>query len=693
VAHRHTAEAPEEDLRGRIQSLAGDLIVPKSLPLEGALGRLPRFVAEYLVGNYGLEEATDLVERYFPVPANRQTLLYRLTTQGTLTVLDHVSAFVDLQHGVTLGQLGALPVSAVDLPAGIVDEHPALLGAGLWGRVSLVYRPTRRKNEPKVSVTNFIPISTDVRLERLVELRRALSVYEWTDLILQSLGFNVAAWNQVPNPWRTKLLLMARLVPLVEPHYNMIELGPRNTGKTYLYRNVSAGTFVVSGGMTTPASLFVNLRDGQTGILGHTECVVFDEVAGLAIHDDFGTTSILKDYMESGHFSRGGRDYAADASLVFLGNLETEGRQPASSYTHLFRDLPAALLDTAIIDRLHAFLPGWEIPKMTPDLVTSTWGLAADSVGAAFRQLRYYPADEALHALVARHGYADGLTQRDRRAVDKTLRGLLKLLHLGLVPNEQEGRELLALAAEFRQRVHNQLVQLAPGEFHRQIIGFQGVDPFPAADLLKGLSLTRHDQRLNQRPQPGEVTALLARVDADGVAVDGEVQVIEASVMTGSTGLRLTGFHGKAMEQSATAAYHYIKEHLTDFRLGSSALDGTTIAVHLVSIAVQREGPSAGLAFLLAMVSALTNRPVIPALAVTGEVSLHGDIEPVGGLLPKLYAALRRGRRVVLVPEANRGEVEEARELLGDQLDIQLVATVREALAAAFHLAPGGQGA
>ena len=679
--------APQEgSVRDRLEASADGLVVPKGQIRGGWLAKLPAFVAENLVGKMGLHDAVGAVEQYFPAAETREALRYALVRQGHLTILDQLAARVDMHKGRLYGNLANFSNDRVDISPDLVDEFPELLASGLWGRVRLRHRPARTRGEPPVSVVSFAPVSTQAKLDKFLEIRREFNVDEWMDVLLHSLGYDPQAWAGLTNPKRVKWLILARLIPLVEPQFNLIELGPKNTGKTYTYRNISAGTFVVSGGMTTPANLFVNLRNGQVGILGNTKCVVFDEVAGLAIQDAYGTTSILKDYMESGHYSRGNRDYVADASLVFLGNLTTEAGQPAPYYTHFLRDLPAVLLDTAVIDRLHAFLPGWEIPKITPRTLDSEWGLSIDYLGAILDAMRSHSMTDAVTALLTRYPYRPGVTQRDRRALDKIVSALLKILFPHAVPDDAEAQELLAFAAELRQRVHNQLCHLAPGEFAAKTIGYEFVEGSSAADFTRGIAWTTHDQRLNGAPRPGEVTALLARVDDNGEAVDGDVQVVEASLISGSGGLQLNGFHGRAMKESANAAYHYLAEHLNDFFLPPDALRGSTLVVHLVSVARPREGPSAGLAFLVAMVSAVTERPVRPALAVTGEVTLHGEIEPVGGLLPKLTAAYRRGRRTVLVPEANRGEMVDLQRLFGDQLDVRLVGTVQEALQEAFGL-------
>jgi ATP-dependent Lon protease len=673
-------------LRDKAYQVMQPVLVVKDPAAEGPLSRLPRYVQDHLTAVYGPVEAERLVARHYPTPERHQAWRHALLKGETVTVLDHLRVDVDLDRGIAYGRLAGFDLGPVGIPEALPDQHPQLLGAGLWGTVQLRFGPLRAR-DPAVVVAGFQPVSAEVDEHQFVAWRAAFTWTEWLDLWLLALGYHpLRLVERVHDPLRTKLLVLVRLVPLVEPHYNLIELGPKNTGKTFLYRNVSADAFVVSGGTTTPANLFVNLKTGAPGLVATTRCVVFDEVGGLRVQDELGTVAILKDYMESGHFSRGGRDYAADASVVLLGNIALEAGQPASYYAHLVQDLPPSLIDPAVLDRLHAFLPGWEVPKLTPAHLDVRWGWALDYVAAVLRALRWWPVEPAVSRLLADHPLAPGATHRDARAVTKTVRGLVKLLapH-GVVPPDLAGR-ILGLAAELRQRVHNQLTVIDPGEFPPRMLGFSGVEPSRAPDLERVRPWDETDRRLNTAPRPGEITALLVQSDADGRPVLGVVQVVEVSILKGARGLRLTGFRGPAMAASAETAYHYLKEHLPDFRVPRDALDNAAVVVHLVSIAVPREGASAGLAFLLGMVSAITGRPVRPGLAVTGEVSLHGDIGPVGGLVPKLEAAARHGRRVVLIPKANAAESDALPATLAARLVVRPVGTVAEALGDAFGL-------
>ena len=672
-------------LKAKAHAVMGDLVVERTPDLGGVFAQIPRYVGEYLVATYGLAAARQTIAEFFPASDRIETLQYRLMREGGLTVLAELSATPNLRQDRLDGRVEPLGL-AVQVPDALVEYAPGLLGGGLWGRIQLAYRPPRQKGEPTAQVLDFQPIPTDADLRVFVGYRREFSLEEWIDLWLVSMGYNpVALAEGVRDPLRVKLLLLTRLIPLVEPQYNLVEMGPRGTGKTYLYRNVTQTALVVSGGRATPADLFVNLRTGRRGMLTRTDAVVFDEVAGLQMHDDYGSVSILKDYMESGHFSRGGQDHSADASIVLLGNLAVEGGQPASYYDHLFQVFPPALQDAAIVDRIHAYLPGWELGKITPAALAVDFGWPADYVSALLRHLRDWPVDDAVGELTAARPLQDATT-RDQRAVFKTLSGLVKLLFPdGNVPDESASL-LLGLAAELRQRVHHQLVSMAPGEFPPKRLQFFGVDTLTAADLVRARALDQHDERLNEHPDVGEITALLAMVNSEGEPIGGDVQVIQSSLLPGNAGLTLTGFHGPAMEQSAKAAYHYLRDHRTEFRIPVESMENAQLAVHLVQIEQNREGPSAGLAFLLAMLSALTGRAVSPALAVTGEVALHGQILPVGGLIPKLYAALRHGRRRVIVPEENRRQVDDAPPPLRDHLEICLVATVAEAVQHAYGL-------
>jgi ATP-dependent Lon protease len=283
--------------------------------------------------------------------------------------------------------------------------------------------------------------------------------------MLQSAGYDP---GQFPSR-RVKFLLLSRLVPLVEKNVNLLELGPRQTGKTFLLRNVSPRVFTISGGKATPANLFVNLSTGAIGILGNRKVVVFDEIAHTSFDSGDGTVSILKDFMESGHFSRGNKQFTSDASLFLAGNIDVEGEAPNHRYRHLFEPLPEALIDSAFQDRIHGFLPGWEVPKITPASISKGMGFVTDYFGEVLVKLR----EDSFTHLVHEMTFEKGMTRRDSVAVERIASGMIKLIQPDGNLDAATFEEIVLFACEYRQRIHDQLVKLAPGEFKSKKIGLE----------------------------------------------------------------------------------------------------------------------------------------------------------------------------------------------------------------------------
>jgi ATP-dependent Lon protease len=686
--------AASEALDAKVRAVFGPKAVPKGLVRQAhGLSRVPTFVSEYLIGTRleaagdlreAVAQAEHLVATYCPRPEDRELLRHRLLTQQQVVVLDCLTVRVDLDARVHWAEVPCLAESNAHIGVEIVDRYPGLLHAGLWGSVTLRFTPDFEiagRAHP-VEVVAFQPLQLEVDLEDFCARRRAFSEVEWVDLLLSSAGYDPSALT--PQP-RLKLLLLCRLLPLVEPRLNLIELGPKNTGKTHLLRNLSPHAFVISGGRSTPANLFFNLRTQQLGVIGIRRAVVFDEVGKVQLSDADGTLSILKDYMEAGQFSRGRQTFAADASIVFQGNLDVEAGMPAAHYHDLFEPLAPPLRDPALLDRVHAFIPGWELPKLSPASLATGYGLLVDYFAETLNALRDQPFEAALAAAFGGRAALPGMTRRDQVAIERVARGLLKLLHPDGAITPASAVTALGLAVELRQRVHNQLALMDPGEFRPRQIGFEDLEPSMPADFTVARRLRDWDRIVNERPRVGEITALTTLVNVWGEIVGGDVQLIEASALErGRGGLDIVGVHGDEMEQSARAAYNYIQNHAAELGVSIDLIKSKTIVAHLLSISTPREGPSAGLAFLIAIVSALTGVAVRPALAVTGEASLHGRVTGVGGAFPKLMAARDHGRRRVILPAENEPDVARIPpDALGD-LAIVYVNTVQEALAAAL---------
>jgi len=476
-------DVPLTELDRKAREVFGEHVVVKSLAQQAAFHGLPRYVSEYLIAKYvhpetwrdDLARAQSRVRELLPDLDHRELLKDRLLRTGEIVLLDNIEARVDLRGGRRWARVPALSDDRVRASAAILEQYPGLLLGGLWGTVRLRYAPEVDADSPN-EILSFVPFQIgppDVAAYR--ERRAQFSTDEWIELMLQSAGYAPVAF---PSR-RHRLLLLTRLVPLVERNVNLVELGPRQTGKTFLLRNTSPRVFTISGGKTTPANLFVNLATHTVGILGTRKVLVFDEIAHTTFGDEETTVSTLKDYMESAQFSRGSKCFAADASLVFAGNIDVDGPRPDSRYHHLFEPLPAALLDSAFLDRIHGYLPGWEIPKISPQSLAQGVGFVTDYFGEVLVRMR----EDDLQPLAGGVASQAGMTQRDQVALARLTSGLLKLLYPHGKPTNDELHELLALAAELRQRVHNQLTRIAPGEFKPRMIGPDGITAHAAADL------------------------------------------------------------------------------------------------------------------------------------------------------------------------------------------------------------------
>jgi ATP-dependent Lon protease len=464
-------EHPLTELDKKAHALLGDKVVIKTLAQQAALQGLPRYVSEYLIAKYvkpdtwrdDLAKMQAKVRELLPDLEQRELLKERLLSRGEITLIDNVDARVELRGGERWARVPALQDNKVRISAALLEQNAGLLLGGLWGTVKVRYAPEVNAKDPNeiVSFTPFQVGPPDLATYRAA--RSQFTTDEWTALMLSSAGYSPAAFPER----RTRLLLLSRLVPLVERNVNMLELGPRQTGKTFLLRNVSPRVFTISGGRTSPANLFVNLSTKAIGIIGTRKVVVFDEIAHTTFGDEEATISTLKDYMESGQFSRGSLAFAADAGLVFTGNLDVEGDKPHSKYRHLLEPLPEELIDSAFQDRMHAYLPGWEIPKITPSSVSQGVGFVTDYFGEALVRLR----DDSYTDRIRSVALGEGLTKRDHTAVERVGSGMIKLLYPNGKLTDDELREVVQLAGEYRQRVHDQLCKLAPGEFRPKTIG------------------------------------------------------------------------------------------------------------------------------------------------------------------------------------------------------------------------------
>jgi len=453
----------------KLQSVFGNAVVHKGTVREAGLPRLPQYVVEYLVATHisTANAASDLgtmrehIARNFPEAEAREVVKARLVQEGEVVIIDKASVEVNLRTGKLVCSLTFLGESNVDILEGVVNKHPRLLTGGMWGAYRIKYNYGKKRNS--LVVRGVMPFQVDTPdLDEYAQFRGKFTTDEWIDVLLASVGYEPDQYNG-----RQKLLLLTRLVPALEANVNMLELGPRQTGKTFLLRNMSPSVYTASGANVSAASLFANLSTGKLGILANYKIVQLDEIAHTSF-DNVSTVSMLKDFMESGQFARGGQTYSSEASLVLAGNIDVRGDQPDDRYEHLFQPLPHELQDTAFLDRVHAYLPGWEIPKIAPNSISQGHGLVVDYLGQVFTKLR----SRDRRGVIQNLEMPTGLTRRDVVAVQKVVSGLFKLLFPHDVLDGTELQQLVNFVAEMRQRVNNELARMAPGEFQPKSFHF-----------------------------------------------------------------------------------------------------------------------------------------------------------------------------------------------------------------------------
>ena len=664
----------DAELRQKIERVFEGLVVDKREALKAGFELMPRFVTEFLIAQaraknsgMGVEDVRKRIARYTVDADRKNAFLHDLMMKGEAVLIALLEVEPVLARHEHVGRIAQLDGEELLVPNPIVEKYKELLYGGLWGSAKLVI--DKRGDRPRITVAEFTPYQlTQPNMEMFRRARDEFTLEEWVSLLITSAGYRPEAFPT----FRSKLLVLTRLAPLTQPNLNLVELGPRGTGKSYLLRSLSARVYVLSGARATPAALLYDLNKKRLGIIGTKKVVIFDEVTHTSFPDR-SLVAALKDFMESGNIGRGGRSFVADSSLVFTGNIELdgEGRLPSRQYTHLFEALPDALCDLAIGDRLHGFLPGWEIPKISDNVLADGVGLLSDYFGEVLGELR---RDQTFLDFLQRNKTLLHATIRDQNAVMRIAAGLLRMLY----PHGEVGDEglthVLQVAAELRQRVHRQLERMSPGEFKPKVLQFEGIKPHAPPDLGARDELEEQDVRANEEMQVGKITILLV-----GGKGGGGVGFVECVHNPGTGKPNVTGLHGPELRHSVEAAYQALLHLADDLGVNANDLRARRFGVHLVNIAEPKEGPSAGLAIALAMLSAATGRPVRRRIAVTGELSVHGNVNAIGGVAEKLSAAARHGRRLVVIPAENASELGRMEEL-ASKLEIHPVRTLREAM-------------
>jgi len=614
---------------------------------EGA--NVPVYVLEYLLGSYcasndeaviaaGLHTVKKVLAENYVRPDEAEKVKSTIRERGSLKIIDKVTVTLNEKRDVYEALLGNLGVKGIEVPSSIVRQFEKLLVGGIWSIVTLEYFFEADQKGSPFLLRDLKPIQMpNMDLEELFEARRAFTEAQWIDVLLRSTGMEPTHF-----PERVKWHLLARLIPLVENNYNLVELGPRGTGKSHIYKEISPNSILISGGQTTVANLFYNMARRQVGLVGLWDVVAFDEVAGISFKDKDGV-QIMKDYMASGSFARGRDAINAYASMVFVGNLN----QPVDTLvktSHLFAPFPDTMIDSAFFDRFHAYLPGWEIPKMRPEFFTNQYGMIVDYLVEWLREMRKRNFGDAInkHFKLGRD-----LNQRDTIAVKHTVSGLLKLLY----PNEEYDKSAvqrcLEYALEGRRRVKEQLKKIGGMEFFD--VHFSYLD----VDQMEEKFISVPEQGGGSLIPDGPLNPGVMHTVATGSNSHLGLYRLETQVTAGNGALTLSGLgSNSAAKEALKVGFDYFKANAHRV---SSSIKASDHHYHLHVVELHNTGATNAmtLAAFVALCSAVFGKPLQSQMVVLGSMSLGGSIIPVENLAESLQVAFDAGAKRLLLPMAS----------------------------------------
>lgn len=642
-----------ETIKAKLRAHFDGKIVRKDLTKkikEGA--NVPIYVLEFLLGQYcssdddaiietGVQQVKRILADNFVRPDESQKILSQLRKRGSHTVIDMITVQLDIQKNRYFAQFSNLGLARVPIEDEYPEKYDRLLCGGIWCIVQLDYEYVEedKKNGYPIQIRKLTPIQMPhIDIDELKAGRKAFTKEEWMDVLLRSIGMEPDALTM-----REKWLLILRMVPLVENNFNLCELGPRSTGKSHLFKEISPNSILVSGGQTTVANLFYNMARKTVGLVGLWDCVAFDEVAGISFKDKDGI-QIMKDYMASGSFARGKEEKAASASMVFVGNIN-QSVDVLLKTSSLFAPFPPEMgTDTAFLDRIHCYLPGWEIPKFRPEHFTDDYGFITDYLAEFIRDLRKEQYGDALDRWFR---LGKNLNQRDTIAVRRTVDGLLKLVYPNGEFTKEELAEILEIALEMRRRVKEQLKKLGGMEFYD--VNFSYID-----------NGTFEEHYVSVPEQGG------GKLIPEGLCNPGQVYTVsrgksgmigvfrlESQMLPGNGKFDRTGIGtDRDARESSSTAFNFLKANGN--RISGSI--STTTKDYIINYQdLQGIGMTGKLALpsLIALCSIALGRPTLGSLAVLGEISISGTMMKVDELANTLQCCLDSGAKKVLIPSVS----------------------------------------
>ncbi len=638
-----------EEINTKLYKYFSGKIVRKDLTKkikEGA--NVPVYVLEYLLGMYcsstndedieeGLKTVKKILAENYVRPDEAEKIKSKLRENASYTVIDKVTVKLNLRENRYEADFSNLALKGIPISDVYPSKYERLLGGGIWSIVQLEYfYDEGDKNRNPVTIRKLTPVQMpEIDFEEFKQMRENFTDEEWIDIILRSTGMEPDKFNE-----RVKWLHLARLIPLVENNYNFCELGPRGTGKSHVYKEISPNSILVSGGQTTVANLFYNMGKGTMGLVGLWDCVAFDEVAGIKFKDQDGV-QIMKDYMASGSFARGKEEKNATAGMVFVGNIN-QSVDILLKTSHLFDPFPDVMgQDTAFLDRMHCYLPGWEIPKYRPEFFTDNYGFITDYYAEIMRELRKISYSDA-HDKYFRLG--NQLNQRDVIAVKRTVSGMIKLIYPHGKFEKKDVEKILKFSLEMRRRVKEQLKKIGGMEFYDVNFSYISNDDF--------------NEEYVSVPEQSSGSLI-----PEGVGKAGHLYTvshgkngmiglfkIETQITKGTGKFEKTGLgNNRDAKEAAETAFKYLKAN-------GKSISGSISTVNNDYVVNYQDMKGIGmtsdltLATLIAICSAALNKPVISSAVILGNLSIGGTIIKVSELANILQVCLDSGAKKILLP-------------------------------------------
>ena len=620
---------------------------------EGA--NVPVYVLEFLLGQYcssddeaivedGLNTVKKILADNYVRPDEAQKIMSLLRQRGSYTVIDKITVHLNIKNDVYEAEFSNLGLKNIPIEESYPTKYDRLLCGGIWCIVGLDYDYIEdNKKRPPISIRKLTPIQMPhIDITELKDGRSAFTKDEWITVMLRSTGIEPEKLSE-----REKWLLLARMIPLVENNYNLCELGPRSTGKSHIYKEVSPNSILVSGGQTTVANLFYNMNRKAVGLVGVWDCVAFDEVAGITFKEKEGI-QIMKDYMNSGSFTRGKDEISATASMVFVGNIN-QSVDVLLKTSSLFDPFPPEMgTDTAFFDRMHCYVPGWEIPKFRPEHFTNDYGFITDYLAEFIRELRKEQFGDSIDKYFKLGG---NLNQRDTVAVRKTVGGMIKLLYPNGVFTKEELEEVIIFALEMRRRVKEQLKKIGGMEFYD--VNFSYIDNETFEEHYVSIPEQGGGKLIPEgMSNPGQVYTV-------GFGKSGMIGVyrLESQMLPGNGKFERTGLGSdREAKEASNTAFNYLKANGN--RISKSI--STTVNDYIVNYQdLQGIGMTSKLALptLIAIASIALKKPVLSSTAVLGEISISGTLIKADELANSLQVCLDSGAKKVLLPITSAADI------------------------------------